>query len=120
MGKSGVQVLCTDGVGPWRPCTTQDHGRATVAVKLAVQCLAYWSSKNHTKDSSQLTPDAHRLRTCNFDESAQTSAPMKFKSFIFWKLKFEFPLCEANPWEIVIELSPLFNFKATWCIWTGI
>lgn len=126
MGKSGVQVLCTDGVGPWRPCTTQDHGRATilanstVAVKLAVQCLAYWSSKNHTKDSSQLTPDTHRLRTCNFDESAQTSAPMKFKSFIFWKLKFEFPLCEANPWEIVIELSPLFNFKATWCIWTGI
>ena len=42
MGKSGVQVLCTDGVGPWRPCTTQDHGRAmilansAVAVKLTV------------------------------------------------------------------------------------
>ena len=42
---------------------------------------------------------------------------MKFKSLIFLKLKFEFPLCEANPWGIVIELSPLFNFKATWCIY---
>ena len=123
MGKSGVQVLCTDGVGPWRPCTTQDHGRAmilanlAVAVKLAVQCLEYWSSKNYTKDSSQPTPDTHRLRTCNFDESAQTSAPMKFKSFIFLKFRVEFPLCEANLWGLVIELSPLFNFKATWCIY---
>ena len=90
---------------------------SAVALKLAVQHLAYWNSKNHIKESSQLTPDTYRLRMCNFDESAQTSAPMKFKSLIFLKLKFEFPLCEANPWGLVIELSPLFNFKATWYIY---
>lgn len=76
-----------------------------VAAKLPARCLAYWSSKNHTKDSSQPTPDIHRLRNCSFDNSAQTLGSMQCQSFIFLKLQFEFPLCEANPWGVVIEHS---------------
>lgn len=84
-----------------------------VAAKLPARCLAYWSSENHTKDSSQPTPDIHRLRTCSFDNSAQTLGSMKCPSFIFLKLQFEFPLCEANLWGLVIEQSRLLRSQSS-------
>lgn len=93
MGKSGVQVP----LHRWSwPVEALHHTRSRQGHDL-LQPQQWLSSLQHNawhtraqkttpRTHHSSTPDTHRLK------SAQISAPMKFKSFIFLKFRFEFLL----------------------------
>lgn len=102
---------------PVRPCTTQDHGRAMILSNLSSGCQAWQYNAWHISEL-KTTPRTHHSRHLTLRlKLPKLQHPWNSSLSFSWSSDLNFLFCEANPWGLVTELSPLFNFKATWCIY---